>query len=366
MPIFMDRHFVPGITAEDAAHAHQEDVNIQEKFGCRCMTYWVDEERNSAFCLIDAPNKEAVIEMHNKAHGLMPHEIIPVNSNVVEAFLGRIYDPETGKESPNSDLKIFNDPAFRIIVVTRSMDPGLLNHTLGEEKANELLTLRNDIVREQLLKHEGREVEFDGEGFVISFVSVNQAVQCALAIQKYLHVVAQIIDFRIGIHAGVPVSNNEKLFGKTINTARSLILLTNAGQVTISAIVYELYKKDIVADMKNRLRWLNAKDQKAIEELWDVLDEHWRDPTFTIENICDKLSLSRSNLYRNCKAITGMSPNALIREFRLLKSLQLMKSGERNIAQTTFDSGFSSPSYFTRCFHKRFGLKPQDYLKFGS
>ena len=45
MPIYMDRHIVPGIEAKHAAQAHREDLKIQDEYGCRCMTYWVDEER---------------------------------------------------------------------------------------------------------------------------------------------------------------------------------------------------------------------------------------------------------------------------------------------------------------------------------
>ena len=58
------------------------------------MTYWIDEERENIFCLIDAPDKEAVEEMHRKAHGLIPNKIIEVNSTLVKSFLGRIYDPD--------------------------------------------------------------------------------------------------------------------------------------------------------------------------------------------------------------------------------------------------------------------------------
>lgn len=116
-PIYMDLHIVPGITAKDAAEAHREDIKIQDDYGCRCMTYWVDEDRDSAFCLIDAPDKEAVRKMHDRAHGLIPHEIIQVNSNVVDAFLGRIQDPETFDELASPDIKVFNDPAFRIIEI---------------------------------------------------------------------------------------------------------------------------------------------------------------------------------------------------------------------------------------------------------
>jgi hypothetical protein len=52
----MDRHDVPGSTAEDVAEAHRKDVEIQDKYGVRYMTYWHDAERGTGFCLVDAPD----------------------------------------------------------------------------------------------------------------------------------------------------------------------------------------------------------------------------------------------------------------------------------------------------------------------
>src|SRR6476646_10720846 len=94
MPIYMDVHIVPGVKAKDVAEAHRKDLLHQEEHECKCMTYWIDEQRESIFCLIEAPTKDAVKEMHNKAHGLVPNRIIEVRSELVESFLGRIYDPE--------------------------------------------------------------------------------------------------------------------------------------------------------------------------------------------------------------------------------------------------------------------------------
>src|SRR4029078_1752035 len=133
MSIYMDVHIVPGIKARDVAEAHRKDILLQEEHQCKCMTYWIDEERANVFCLIDAPNKEAVAEMHHRAHGLIPNKIIEVNSNIVESFLGRIYDP---KEAVTTDdgLKIFADKSFRVIMVTTTGDPVLLEHQLGKEK----------------------------------------------------------------------------------------------------------------------------------------------------------------------------------------------------------------------------------------
>src|ERR1051325_2836458 len=107
MPIFMDRHDVSeSVTAEHIANLHQQDLKIQDQFGCKGLTYWFDEKRKTAFCLIEAPNADAILNMHNHAHGQVPHRVIEVDPGIVESFLGRIEDPEKAK---NSELNIINE-----------------------------------------------------------------------------------------------------------------------------------------------------------------------------------------------------------------------------------------------------------------
>lgn len=365
MPIYMDSHIVPGVEAEHAAKAHKKDLGIQNQFGCRNMTYWIDEDRGRVFCLIDAPNEEAVRKMHNHSHGLVPHEIIPVNSKVVEAFLGRIEDPETYFDPTNPDLKIFNDPAFRVILAIETKDAALLHHNLGKNRAKQLLVLYYDTVREQIKKHEGTEVEIKGEGFVVSFASVFMGVECAIAIRKALHVAAELIDLRMGLHAGLPVDRSDTLFGKTVKLARFLCTIGSENPIVMSSIVSELNKPDSLnkTTYHDHINKLGPADEKSLELLSDTLDENWQNPEFGINFFCEKLSISKSQLYRKCTRVTGKSPNALLREYRLLKSLELLGIEGRNVSQTTFDTGFNSPSYFIKCFQKRFGLLPLKYAK---
>ncbi len=363
MPIYMDRHIVPGIEAKHAAQAHREDLKIQDEYGCRCMTYWVDEERGSAFCLIDAPNEESVKEMHDRAHGLMPHEIVQVDSNVVEAFLGRITDPEGYYDSSDAGLKIFNDPAFRIILVSETADTFLMRHKLGPEKAQRLISLFSEIMRKQIKAHEGREVELKDEAFVASFVSVSQAVDCALAIIKDIHIASEPLNLRIGLNAGMPVSKSKELFGDTIKMAKHLCKIGGNGEIMLASIIREIYKDGPSSDGNDkRLAWIEPKDENFLQLLMDTLSANRQNHRFGVGDFCRQMSMSKSKLYRKSTELVGMSPNELLREHRLLSSLRLLRT-DRNISQTTFDAGFSSPSYFAKCFQERFGLSPLAYQK---
>jgi hypothetical protein len=79
MPLFMDHHAkVDGLTAEAVAGAHEADMKIQEEYGVRYVNYWFDEASGQVWCLVEAPNAGAAIEVHRKAHGLLADSITPV------------------------------------------------------------------------------------------------------------------------------------------------------------------------------------------------------------------------------------------------------------------------------------------------
>jgi len=76
--IFMDRHDLAGTSAEDIAEAHRRDLAVEDRYGVKFLTYWYDQRRGTAFCLIDAPSKEAAIAVHREAHGLIADTLVEV------------------------------------------------------------------------------------------------------------------------------------------------------------------------------------------------------------------------------------------------------------------------------------------------
>jgi hypothetical protein len=173
MPIFMDRHDLPeSVTAEEVARLHQEDLKIEHKFGCKGMTYWFDEVRNTAFCLIQAPNKQALQDMHNEAHGAVANRIIEVEPSIVESFLGRIEDPAKAR---NTDLNIINDPAFRILMVIR------INKCVSAQN----LAACDEAMTQIINEFDGTEVQSERYRVLISFRSVSAALNCAQKLKDY-------------------------------------------------------------------------------------------------------------------------------------------------------------------------------------
>ncbi|MDE3184248.1 MAG: DUF4242 domain-containing protein [Bacteroidota bacterium] len=359
----MDVHIVPGVKAKDVAAAHSKDLLHQEEYGCTCMTYWIDEERETIFCLIDAPDKEAVQEMHRKAHGLTPNKIIEVSKTVVRSFLGRIYDPES-VEISEEGLRVFSDPSLRILLLTKITDPNLLRFQFGIEKAKQLLDSHNKIIRKNLRQHGGTEVENEGNNFIISFSSAAKAVACAFDIDKEMkesH--SEHFTFKMGINAGEPVESSNQLFGDTIGLANIMCFIAANYQIAVASAVKELVAKDFFHNNTTKLLTLTPQDESLLKLLFGELEEKWQNAHFHLSDYCKATAMSTSQLYRKTLSLTGLSPNILLKEYRLERAKDLMKKQAYNIAQITFDSGFTSASYFTKCFKKKFGLLPMTYLE---
>lgn len=243
MPIYMDRHFVEGATQHAISHAHEKDIEIQGKHGIQFMTYWFDEARCTAFCLVDAPNKTAIQNAHNEAHGMVPHEIIEVDPMIVEGFLGRVKDPAPVDTSGEVAI----DGAFRVIMFTDLQDSTLMTTMFGDTKALHLLHIHNALTRNALRDYQGNEVKHTGDGIMASFVSVSDALECAMAIQKAFDIHNQAnpdatLHLRIGLSAGEPIEEHGDLFGNAVQLAARLCAQAEPCQILVAQVVQDQCK----------------------------------------------------------------------------------------------------------------------------
>lgn len=356
----MDLHVVPGITPRMMAEGHRRDLEVQNEFNCQCITYWLDEDLGRAFCLAHAPDKESLRSTHLKAHGVEPLEIIEVTEDLVASFLGRTKDPDTYYTDGNTNLKIFNDPAFRIILVTETDHFRLLELRMGKEKSRNHIALAHSKIDNAIKEKDGSRVR--GEEFIASFKSVFRAIDCALKIQKELQELSQELNLKIKLHAGLPVEKDQFLFGEVINLAKFMSNTGKSGQIILSPIVRDLYKKEFQELINaEEIKCISAPEDRFLKNLMTVFIENWQDPQLGIAELCSHLSMSKSQLFRKSKSVTGRTPNALLQEYRMQRSLELLQEDDKNISQIAFDCGFSSLSYFTRCFHKRFGIQPSSF-----
>lgn len=360
MPIFMDFHDLPeGLTAKHVAEMHQADLDIEHKYNCRGLTYWCDEKRKTAFCLIDAPNKQSVIDLHQNSHGAIPQRIIEVNDTIVESFLGRIEDPE---KSQNTSLNIINDPAFRTLMVVK-----LKNKTLRVSDFNILKAAIRGYttsIKSLTSEYNGRVVKQEGNTFLMSFISVTDAINCGIKIQEsYNCVITPDLDFRIGISAGIPVTEKEGFFEGTIKTSDYLSDIVKESFSITSAVkdLYEGENQNNPISENKAIRVLNNMEEDFMILLMDYIEKIWSHPATSVNDFEENLGYSKSKLYRTMMNLVGKSPNIFLRDYRLNNALEILAKQHCNISEIAYQTGFSSPGYFSKCFRQKYGILPSDF-----
>ena len=104
------------------------------------------------------------------------------------------------------------------------------------------------------------------------------------------------------------------------------------------------------------------KEDKFIIRFREYIEQHMSDSNLGVETIGMELGLSRVQLYRKVKALTGQSPVELLRTVRLHKARRLLQDSVKNISEVAYEVGFTSPSYFTKCFKDEFGVSPSELI----
>jgi class 3 adenylate cyclase len=263
----MDRHEFTGLTAEEAAAAHLRDLAVQDRFGVRFLTYWFDNERQTAFCLAIAPDQGAVEAVHRASHGFMAYQIIEVDRRSVEAFMGRIVEHPPGEP--------YVDIAFRTILFTDLEGSTSLTQRLGDARAMTMLRAHDEVVREALERHGGSEVKHTGDGVMAAFLSVANAIGCAVSIQRGLaeasERLAEPFRVRIGLAAGEPVTERDDLFGAAVQLAARLCSRAEPGTILVSRAV-----RDLAIGKGFEFRKRRPLRLKGFEEPVSVFEVEWQ------------------------------------------------------------------------------------------
>ncbi len=271
MPIFMDRHDLPGVPQQDVYDAHRKDLEVQDRYGVKYMTYWWDYEHGTGFCLVDAPDAATAERVHRESHGAVASAIIPVDLAAVEAFLGRIGDPHA---TPSAAAPAI-DPGLRAVMFTDIVGSTEMTARLGDTAALELVRVHDSLVRRGLVAHRGRQVKHTGDGIMASFGKPADAVRAAAEIQRrfagYNADASESLSVRIGIHAGEPVADHNDLFGSTVQLAYRLCSEAEADGIVVSGLVRELCNEEAA-----RFVALGERRLKGFPEPTAVFRFEWR------------------------------------------------------------------------------------------
>lgn len=139
------------------------------------------------------------------------------------------------------------------------------------------------------------------------------------------------------------------------------ILKSSLAQLITSRQI--LFKKFYSGITKQGKEKTTSLDNDFIQKILHYINENISEPDLTVELLSSKIYLSRSQLYRKIKTLTGVSVNEFIRNVRLEKAKQLIEQGSNNINEISYKVGFTSPSYFAKCYKVKYGHLPNQEKK---
>ncbi|RYD90370.1 MAG: AraC family transcriptional regulator, partial [Sphingobacteriales bacterium] len=108
---------------------------------------------------------------------------------------------------------------------------------------------------------------------------------------------------------------------------------------------------------------ISSEYKEFLDNCISIVEQHITDPDFNIQSLAAEIGMSRSNLYKRIKSISGQSSNSFIRFIRLRKAAEIFINTDNTILETSYMVGISDPKYFREQFNKLFNMNPSQYIK---
>ena len=118
---------------------------------------------------------------------------------------------------------------------------------------------------------------------------------------------------------------------------------------------------DALENLSPSVPQITSYDEEFIHKIIQAVEERLQDSDFKIEDLADSMNIGRSVFYKKVKSILGVSPIELVKDMRIKRAIQLLETGNYNISQIAYMSGFSSSQYFSRVFKELKNCTPSEY-----
>lgn len=181
------------------------------------------------------------------------------------------------------------------------------------------------------------------ENISTSHIPIVILTACSLDHQK-------AVGFESGAEAYIPKPFNAELL--KIRVRKLIENRRRIKEIFASTSFIGTEKKNTLAD----------KEQEFIDHFKMYVEKNIANPELNVDDIARALGLSRVQLYRKLKSLTDYTPNELIRIVRLKHAVRLLSTRAKSVSEVAYESGFSSPSYFTKCFKENYKCSPSEYL----
>ncbi|NNE77120.1 MAG: DUF4242 domain-containing protein [Pricia sp.] len=350
----MDIHIVEDEAFSEIAaqEGHHRDIAMQHKYGVKNIKYFLNLPEKKVFCLMQAPNKKACINNHMAAHGIGACNIIEVSSEIdFKAFLG-----EGGQDENDMAITLSGeiDTGYRSII----MICPIFFEDIRQPITNRIYKL--------IEEHKGSRIIQPGDRILASFVDADHAVKAVQSLSEYFRSFQGKLEYNMALVTGKPVDEEGiELFEETKKHLVTINEMCKTKVPQIDSTTLSLARKPFGQQKLdgNGAQVLSGEDLYLYSKLWNILDKHIVHTGFSSAHLSKEFGLSKAQMYRKLKALTGMSPNELIREMRLRRSLSALKKNNKNVSEIAYGLGFNSPTYFTRVFRKRYDILPTEFAK---
>jgi AraC-like DNA-binding protein len=319
------------------------------------------------FCLMEAPDKESCAKMHEESHGNLACAIQEVEKTLYEMIIGSI---PTGDQGLVKNDDGSPDSGYRFIMVVQLTGETIVDDT-SAYRSLRIPQRPKSLIRKTITKNQGSVIENISHDNIISvFKSSRRAVSCALKIQKEFMLQKYEdpllnLSLKIGIAAGQPLTEHDGFFEETIRKARYVTRFTDDGKIKVSSLVSDLGNLEgTISEHKSlsAIEIFDRSSEKFIMQLMDITERILVQEEFSIERLGRDMGISRPQLYRKITSLTGKAPNDWIRDLRLERAFHLLRKQHGNISEIAYEVGFNNLSYFAKCFQKKFGLLPSQYI----
>jgi len=344
MPLYIDLHIDQNLTSDLVKKCHVADKEIQERYGVKYLQILLNEPQGYLFCLVEGPDKETCARVHREAHGNIACNILEITESDFSALL-------VGKQKNGHDFTLNHDGTLdtgtRVIL------------SIGVIGPQQYYKDAHIIIQHAFKNYDGRQGTSLDNRLMAVFDSCTTAIHAGLTIKNKIFGVLPV-EVRMGVSMGMPLEEMGNFFGDVQKSADYFSFVSEPGQMTLSSKVIQQYKGTIKST--DPVRIMTLADEKFLNQVMTSIEKVWDDNAMTITDFAHEIGMSKSQLARKLKLVSGLSPNDFLKEFRLRKAVALMENHSMNIAEITMATGFTNPSYFTKCFRKRFGKAPSDYL----
>lgn len=263
----------------------------------------------------------------------------------------------------------------------------LFTIVVGRIRASDIHNSKDkELINEYVEQHRGTLVQSNAETFTATFNGPSKAVNCSInLIDAFIDINTQLA---IGIHikeciAGNCLSEEILDFSTFIDNEfipNQILLTQTVKNLLVGAnLAFTTYKTIFKTVSDNSLLLFTAKEKikqntpfntielakltqndTFLEDVIQSINTHLNNECFGVEMLCKELAVSERQLQRKLKEMTQISPNQLISSMRLNLAKELILSKDGTISEISFKTGFSNPSYFSKCFKKEFNISPSD------